>query len=73
MVGLEPFPWTDPILTAAATPVRLAHLLELREALAAAYAAAGRAAPRWTGAAPSPTPIRAAHVMELRVAVIALE
>ena len=57
------------------TPVRLVHLLELRSALAAAYAAAGRVAPRWTDAAPvgGATPIRAAHLMELRGAVLALE
>ena len=57
------------------TPIRLAHLQELREALADAYEATGRAAPGWTDAAPATgsTPIRAAHVMELRVAVVALE
>ena len=51
------------------------HLLELRAALAAAYAAARRPAPRWTDAAPAggTTPIRAAHVTELRAAVVALE
>ena len=72
--GLGPFPWTDPVLTPGETPVRLAHLLELREALAEAYAAAGRPAPRWTDAAAvGTTPIRAAHVTELRAAVMALE
>ena len=30
-VGLEAFPWTDGVLTAGVTPVRLVHLLELRE------------------------------------------
>ena len=57
------------------TPVGLVHLLELREALAAAYAAAGSAAPRWTDALPveGTTPIRAAHVMEIRAALVALE
>ena len=66
------FPWTDPVLTAGVTRVRLAHLLELREALAAAYAAARRSAPRWTDAAlaAGSTPIRAAHLMELRAAVL---
>ena len=73
--GLQAFPWTDPVLTAGVTPVRLAHLLELREALAAAYARAGRAVPGWTDAGPvaGTTPIRAAHLMELRAAVVALE
>ena len=51
--GLQVFPWTDPVLTAGVTRVRLAHLLELREALTAAYAAAGRSAPGWTDAAPA--------------------
>ena len=57
------------------TPVRLAHLLELREALAAAYDASGRTRPRWSDPSPAPgrTPIRAAHVTELRAAVVALE
>ena len=57
------------------TRVRLVHLLELREALAAAFVAEGRAAPRWTAAAPvaGTTPIRAAHVTELRAAVLTLE
>ena len=57
------------------TPVRLAHLLDLREALAAAYAASGQPAPRWTDAAPGggAIPIRAAHLTELRAAVQALE
>ena len=57
--------------------MRLAHLLELREALSAAYAAAGRSMPRWADASPAagrpPIPIRAAHVTELRAAVLALE
>ena len=52
------------------TRVRLVHL-EVRRALAEAYAAAGRAAPDWTDAVPVPgvTPIRAVHLMELRDAV----
>ena len=63
------------ILPLGVTVVRLEHLLELREALAAAYAASGRAAPGWTDPEPAAgsTPIRAAHVTELRAAVVALE
>ena len=57
------------------TSVKLAHLRELREALAAAYVAAGRGVPVWTDAAPAagPTPIIAAHLTELRAAAVALE
>ena len=61
--GLAPFRWTDPALRAGVTRVRLVHLLEMRDALAEAYAAAGRPVP----------PIRAAHVTELHAAVVALE
>ena len=63
------------MLRAGVTPVRLAHLLELREALAATYEAAGRPASRWTDATPvsGATPIRAVHLAELRAAVVALE
>ncbi len=73
--SLTPFAWTDPVLTPGVTPVRLAHLLELREALATAYAAAGRGAPVWADAPPpaGTTLVRAAHLTELRAAVIALE
>lgn len=60
---------------AEVTSVRRMHLLELRQALAEAYRAAGRTAPRWTDPLPAlaTTPIRAAHLMELRAAVVALE
>ena len=73
--GLAAYGWTDAVLTARVTPVRLVHLLELRSALAGAYAAAGRQAPSRNDAAPAAgaTPIRAAHLMELRAAVAALE
>ena len=73
--GLGRFHWTDPVLRAGVTRVRLAHLLELREALAAAYTASGRPAPRWTDTVPAggATPIRAVHVTEMRAAVVAFE
>ena len=73
-MGLPSFGWTDPILPGRVTPVRRAHLAELREALAEAYAAAGQPSPAYTDAALSEeTRIRAAHLMELRTAVVALE
>ena len=73
--GLGRFAWTDPVLTAGVTPVRLVHLGELRSGLAESYAAAGRPPPDWTDAAAAAEaiPIRAAHLMELRAAVLALE
>ena len=57
------------------TRVQRVHLLELRSALADAYRAAGRVAPRWTDASPpaGSTPILALHVTELRAAILALE
>lgn len=63
------------MLRTGATRIRLAHLLEPRQALADAYAAVGRAVPGWTDVSPvsASTPIRAAHLMELRAAVMALE
>ena len=39
-VGLPRLAWTDPVSEAGVTRVRLAHLLELRSALVAAYEAA---------------------------------
>lgn len=69
------YSWTDRVLRAGVTRVRRVHVLELRSALAEAYAASGQAVPRWTDASPpaGTTPIRAAHVTELRAAVLALE
>ena len=72
---LQAFSWTDAVLRAGVTSVKLAHLRELHEALGAAYVAAGRLAPVWTDPAPmaGSTPISTAHVMELRAAVVELE
>ena len=74
-LGLPAFRWQDPVVTPGVTPVRLAHLLDLRSVLSVAHAAAGRPAPRWTDATPvaGATPIREVHVMETRAAVMALE
>lgn len=72
--GLPRFGWTDPILTPGVTPVRRVHVLELCEALAEAYAAAGRPAPAYADTAlPEGTVIRAAYLMELRRDVVELE
>ena len=51
--GLARFSWTEPELQVGVSRVRRVHLLELRSALTEAYRAAGRAAPRWTNAAPA--------------------
>ena len=52
-VGLGPYAWTDPVLTAGSTRVRLVHLLEMRWALAPVFAAKGQRPPFWTDAAPA--------------------
>ena len=72
--GLAAFVWTDPTLTAGG-PIRMAHLSDLRNALAEVYAAAGRPPLGDSGAAAAQngTVIRAAHLMELRGRVAALE
>ena len=72
-VGLPAFAWTDRTLTPGVTPVRRVHLTDMREALAAAYEAAGRPGPAYGAGVAAGTPIRASHVTELRIAVIALE
>ena len=51
--GLEAFAWAETI-SAGTTPVRAIHVTELRAALAAAYVAAGRAAPTYTDSTLTP-------------------
>ena len=67
--------WTDPTLSAGATPVKGAHLTELRAGLDTVYDAVGRARPSYTDAdlTARRISIRAVHVMELREAVAGLE
>ena len=74
-LGLPGFGWTDAVIVPGVTPARAVHLTELRGALGAAYAAAGRTAPVYTdaGVTPGVTPMRAMQLQELRAAVVALE
>jgi hypothetical protein len=57
------------------TPVKRVHLTELRDALAAAYEAAGRRRPTYTDSIVTAgmTAIKAVHVVELRDAILAIE
>jgi hypothetical protein len=59
--------FTDGTLVAGTTPVKLVHLMELREDANAVRALAGLGAATWTE--PSPVVIKAAHVTELRNAI----
>lgn len=59
--------FTDPTLIPRVTPVRAVHILELRQAVNAARAAAGLPPASWTD--PSPAVIRAAHIVQLRSAL----
>ena len=74
--GLQPFGWTDPALGPGIL-VKALHLTEMRQALQAAYTAAGRGAeffiPTDPVVTPTATPIRATHIQELRQAVVTLE
>jgi YD repeat-containing protein len=70
--GLTASAWS--VGLAAGEEVKGVYLTELRTALGAAYAAAGRTAPTYTDFAITPgvTEIKAAHIMEIRAAVVAL-
>jgi Bacterial Ig-like domain (group 3)/FG-GAP-like repeat len=63
------YAFTDGTLTAGVTPVKLAHLTELRNAANAVRAVASHGAMTW--AEPSPQIIRASHLTELRTAIAA--
>ena len=73
-VRLRPAAETDPVL-GPSVYVKAVHFTEMRAALDAAYAAAGRTAPAYVDPILSSgyTWIRAAHVTDLRDAVEALE
>jgi Tol biopolymer transport system component len=71
---LRAYGWTDPVLTPASSVVRAQHIVDLRTALAEAYAAAGVTPPAFVGPGPDVgTTIRAEHIADLRRAVVALE
>jgi List-Bact-rpt repeat protein len=67
----QTFTFTDAVLNAEVTPVRAAHIAELRQAIATVRSLRGLAAfsytdPTLTGGA---TPVRAVHISELRTAL----
>ena len=69
---MQPFPWTDPTLTAGVTALKGVHVSELRRALRQAYETAGRTIDFRTEAVQPGGEIRAWHINELRRAVVAL-
>ena len=76
--GLQPFTWTDAILTGIT--VSTVHIEQLREALIAAYLAAIGAGVNITlpsfsdnPLVPQQTPARTIHIEQLRAAVLVLE
>ena len=73
--GLQAFAWTDPILKPEETPVKRAHLIELRTALDQAYAKATKTHAAYTDPAivAGQTVIKANHLSELRTFVRGLE
>ena len=62
-------------MIAGATAISAAHIVELRTALDAVYAAASRPAPTYTDGVlqQGVTMVRAVHITELRAAVVAIE
>jgi YD repeat-containing protein len=74
--GLGQFAWSNPTLTSGVTIVRASDVVEMRQALAGAYASATQSMPALTDpqlGLPGTTTIRAVHINELRNAVIQLE
>lgn len=73
--GLSAFPWTNGALSPPGTvAVKRQDIVELRAALAAVYASAGRTPPVYTDASlvAGVTVIATAHIAELRSAVLAI-
>ena len=64
-------PFTDPLLTAGKTPIKAAHMTELRTRANAVRVGCGLAAATWTDAVLTAgvTPVKAVHMTELRTAV----
>ena len=66
-------PFTDPVLTAGAAPIRAVHMTELRTRANAVRGECGLSAATWTDPVLTVgvTPVKAAHMTELREAVTA--
>ena len=66
-------PFTDPVLTVGVTPIKAAHMTELRTRADAVRVGCGLTAATWTDPVLTAgvTPIKAAHMTELRAAVTA--
>ena len=66
-------PFTDPVLTVGVTPIKAAHLTEVRTRADAVRVGCGLTAATWTDPVLTAgvTPIKAAHLTEVRTAVTA--
>jgi hypothetical protein len=64
-------PFTDDPLAPRVAPVRVAHIVELRQAIDALRVRSRLGAPAWTDPTlvPGVTPVKAAHLTELRSAL----
>ena len=71
-MGLPGYSWTDSGLASGAA-IRAQHIVELRSAIAQAYAAAGRTPPTYTTSPGLGLIIRVADLADLRAAVVAIE
>ena len=63
------FTFTDSTLTPQVTPIKAAHVTQLREAIDAARVAAGIGAASWTDSNLVGVPVKALHLTELRTAL----